>query len=205
MPMQPEPVPISATRVNEGFACSQATARSTSSSVSGRGMSTSFVRANSSPKNSHFPSTYGSGSPPSSRVIWPSRASYCLPVRWASGCAMIHERGLSITWASTTCASSPGVSLVYSNRERSSSRTASTVCSPTLIVIGLHSRGSQALGFIPRRQLFDKGVDAALHHRREVVDGYVDAVIGDAVLRIVVRADLLRPLTRAYLRTAVGF
>ncbi len=53
--IQPEPVPTSAARKRPGWASNQASASSTSSSVSGRGMSTAGVMAKSSPKNSQRP------------------------------------------------------------------------------------------------------------------------------------------------------
>src|SRR5256885_13234181 len=56
------------------------------------------------------------------------------------------------------------------------------------------------VGREPGREL----VELALEHRVEVVDGELDAVVGDAALAVVVGADLLRAIAGADLRAAVG-
>src|SRR5438309_1550187 len=50
----------------------------------------------------------------------------------------------------------------------------------------------------------DDRVELAVHHLLDAVHRDSDAVIGHAVLREVVGADLLRAVTRADLRTALG-
>ena len=55
----------------------------------------------------------------------------------------------------------------------------------------VHTHGGQPVGFVAGGQLVDELVDGAFHHRRQVVRGDVDAVIGDARLGVVVGADFL--------------
>ena len=61
----------------------------------------------------------------------------------------------------------------------------------------------QAVSFVAGGELVDELVDAAVHDGGQVVDREPDAVVGDAVLGIVVGADLFRALARAYLGAAV--
>src|SRR5688572_15395457 len=70
--------------------------------------------------------------------------------------------------------------------------------------IASHSRtlGLERVGLIVGAQGLDDVAEVAVHHRREVVAGEADAVIGDAVLREVVRADLLRAIAGADQRAA---
>lgn len=75
MAMQPLPVPRSSMR-GCCVACSQ-TIQSTSSAVSGRGMSTDEFTANSIPQNGAFPSMYCSGSPCRRRSMMPCRSVPC--------------------------------------------------------------------------------------------------------------------------------
>src|SRR5438876_12322734 len=55
----------------------------------------------------------------------------------------------------------------------------------------------QLLGLEMRDQRLDDHVEVSVHDVGQVVHGQADAVVGDAVLREVVRADLLRTVAAA--------
>ena len=50
-------------------------------------------------------------------------------------------------------------------------------------------------GFIVRHESIDQGSEFAIHDFRELVDGQTDAVIRDAILRIIVGPNFLRAVT----------
>src|SRR5690606_35841715 len=62
---------------------------------------------------------------------------------------------------------------------------------------------AEQLGLMVRAERGDELVELALHHAIQRVERELDAVIRDAVLRVVVRADLLRALARADHRAAL--
>lgn len=55
----------------------------------------------------------------------------------------------------------------------------------------------QPLGVLSDGEVVDAVLYVAVHECREVVDGVVDAVVGDATLRVVVGADLCAAVTGA--------
>src|SRR6185369_9186663 len=63
-------------------------------------------------------------------------------------------------------------------------------------VIVPHEAG-QALGLVGHEQRLDELVEVASQHARQVMHGLADAVVRDAVLRVVVRPDLVAPVARA--------
>src|SRR5690606_19572026 len=64
--------------------------------------------------------------------------------------------------------------------------------------------GLELLGLPARRQFVDELVAVALHDRGQVVVRHAAAAVGDAGLRVVVRAGLVAPLAAAALRAARG-
>ena len=62
----------------------------------------------------------------------------------------------------------------------------------------------QFLGPVGVQQGVEQRAEVALHHLVEVVGGVADAVVGEAVLREVVRADALAAVAGADLGLAVG-
>ena len=62
----------------------------------------------------------------------------------------------------------------------------------------------EAFGFVVSHEAIDEGSELAIHDFGELVDGQADAVIGDAVLRIIVRANFLGAVTGFDLAAALG-
>src|SRR5215468_5101417 len=56
----------------------------------------------------------------------------------------------------------------------------------------------QLLGLVVRDQSVDQRLEPAIHELRQLVDCIADAMIGDAVLREVVSANLLAAVARAH-------
>src|SRR5688572_8886607 len=56
---------------------------------------------------------------------------------------------------------------------------------------------AQALRLVRGAELAEEDIDAALHHRRDIARVELDAVVGDAVLWVVIGPDLLAPLSGA--------
>src|SRR5574342_531202 len=81
---------------------------------------------------------------------------------------------------------------------------ASTSTTGAATLFFFHTTGSQALRFIARGKLFDKLIDAAIHYGRQVVNGETNAMVGDAVLWVVIGADFFRAVAGTHLRTAIG-
>src|SRR5207245_544275 len=61
--------------------------------------------------------------------------------------------------------------------------------------------GTDARLLCGQAQRVDQLVELPVHHLGEVMRGEADAMVGDAVLREVVGADLLRPIARPHLST----
>src|SRR5215207_3120173 len=57
----------------------------------------------------------------------------------------------------------------------------------------------QSISLITGGKLIDELVNRTIHHGRQIVTGYTDAVICHAVLWIVIRADLFGPFTSSHL------
>src|SRR6266850_1912189 len=64
--------------------------------------------------------------------------------------------------------------------------------------------GTEPLLLARKPQGVDEIIEVAVQHFGEVVDGVVDAMIGDAVLRKVVRANLGRAVARPHLRPTLA-
>src|SRR6185437_6524125 len=62
----------------------------------------------------------------------------------------------------------------------------------------------QALGFEMRDERIDKRAELPLHHEIELMESEIDAMVGDAILRKIVRSDFLRTITRFNLAAAFG-
>src|SRR5512135_1445801 len=83
-------------------------------------------------------------------------------------------------------------------------RRARSVVSARLLRLRVGFRGLlQPFGLVVLDQVREQFSDVAVEHVREAVRGEIDAMVGDAVLREVVGADLLRPLAGPHLAAPV--
>ena len=117
MPMQPVPVPRSAKRTSLCPSHSRSTI-SSSSSVSGRGMSVCGLTSKSRPKNSRRPVMWASGSPAQRRAV---RARMAAAASSATGEGMASIRPMRSrcsTWPASRRASSAGASVPAACRSR---------------------------------------------------------------------------------------
>jgi hypothetical protein len=67
----------------------------------------------------------------------------------------------------------------------------------------LHLQALQSIGLVGGDQVIDELVEVAVEHAGEIVARQADAMVGDAILRKVVGADLLAAVARLHLGAAV--
>src|SRR5262245_53262096 len=189
--MQPVPVPTSTT-TGDAIPRRAFTASSTSISVSGRGESVSFVTLNSSDQNSARPSMCAIGSRRSRRATTASKRALSSSESARCGSSARRARVTPSTCARSSAASRSGLdtpaAASRSRAARSAPRTVIALFRPR----GLHrlDQPLQLLLALGETELLVELLDAARHHLVEVEEAVLDAVVGRAVLREVVGADL---------------
>src|SRR4051794_37344433 len=190
-PIAPLPVPRSAHRIGSSIDRARCRATSTTSSVSGRGISTRRSTIKSRCRKPHRPSTYCNGSP------LPRRAN--IESRWATP-----------RWLADSSSASRNSS---ASRPDATSHIQRACGRPTRSDVSVHSwrqltvwsliAGELACPFVGCERV-DDVVEIAGQHFLQSIDGEPDAVVGDPVLLVVVGADLLATAATADLRTTLG-
>src|SRR6266545_6085122 len=189
----PYPVPTSSTRAPGR---SSLRAVSTTCSVSGRGIRTSGVTRNSRPQNSWRRVMYCVGLPCIRSCRYRPKCSHSRPVNSCSGQAKRYSRVRPRAWASRTSAVRRGAMTPLSSSREVPCRSA------VLTVTGSDGRAVlglllQLFGLVVGGERFHDHVQFSVHDEVELMQGEADAVVGHAILRKVVGADLLAAVARA--------
>src|SRR6266568_3857163 len=198
--MQPHPVPMSATTPRIPHPASRIPAsrstRSTSPSVSGRGISARGSICRSSVRKPTRPTAYAKGTPLERRSTACQNCSRSAAPGSRSRCS---HTSPGLVPAPATAAHS----IVASRRERgrpdAARRSAASFTAAPIEVGCAAGSGTEALVLTRRPQDVDQVVEVAVHHLLKIVNGVVNAVIGDAILGEVVGADLLGSVPGAHL------
>src|SRR6266568_1751200 len=181
---QPLPVPMSTT-IGSGARFSRRNA-STSPSVSGRGISTAGVTRNVRDQNSWTPVRYCSGSRAARRATSARKRPAAAATTGVSGRARRRAPSMARTWDRRSSASRRAAGPPSPPRSGRTRRS----CSDTHLLL-------QRLRLEVRGDRLDDRIEIALQDLRQAVDGEVDAVIGETVLREIVGADLFGALSGA--------
>src|SRR5436190_3000919 len=198
----PEPVPTS-TRMPPGVSPSPSRTRSTSRSVSGRGISTRSSTSSVRCRNAACPAAYCIGAPFARRSAARRARVHSAALSSCACSSEVQCRGMSCNAASSSRASR----WASAPRDRSSSADISLTSAPTVrarvaALAIAPSSGTKLLLYVGELQRLDDRLEVAIHHAREIVRRESDAMIGDATLRVVVGADLRRAVAGADLRLA---
>src|SRR3989449_56615 len=205
--MHPQPVPISATApppppprftlpVARRTWRVQSSTSSTSPSVSGRGIRARESICNSSVRKPTLPTAQANGTPR-------ARRSTAAGTRRATSDGGSRSRRSQTSPRRVPSPATAAHNVVASRRgsgtpARSSGATASSSAAAIEDAEPRTARSStEPLPLSREPQRVDHVVEIAVHHLGKIVDGVVDAMVGDPVLREVVRTDLLRPVAGA--------
>lgn len=203
--MAPDPVPTSAARPVSPSGPSRARATSTMISVSGRGIRTRRSTLYNAPANSRVPVRYATGSARTRRRISARKRRHADGATASLSRVISAARSHPKTARRRTSASRPGVSVA--SRPASISvlrphlRTSPTEfgrfrlvgpldASPVVALIDVASRGGEAVRLIGLAKGTRQAIDCTRHHTWQVVHRQADAMIGHAILREIIRADL---------------
>src|SRR5207247_7317858 len=203
--MQPHPVPMSATTPRIPHPASRIPVSrrtsSTSPSVSGRGISTRGSRLSSSERKSARPTAYPNGIPF-------ARRSTARRKRRATSAGAARSRlsqtSPGFTWAPATAAQRVLASRRASGSPAPASRSTASPSASAIAKRRAIRSDTEPLLLTREAQGVDQIVEVAVQQLGEVVNGVVDAMIGDTVLRKVVRANLGRAIARAHLGPALA-
>src|SRR6266568_817809 len=202
--MHPHPVPISATTPPFPLPSSlfpapraQSNTSSTSPSVSGRGISARGSSFRSSVRKLVRPAAYAKGMPLERR----STASQNRRVTSSSG----SRSRRSQTSPGLTAPPATAAHRLVASRRGLASHTRSSRLTASSSSAAIEERsGTEAFLLSREAQRVDQVVEVAVQHFGKIVDGVVDAVIGDPVLGKVVRPDLGRAVAGAHLGPALA-
>src|SRR2546427_11812785 len=198
--MQPHPVPTSATTPRIPHPASRIpvsrSANCTNPSVSGRGIRARASSFSSSVRKPVRPTAYANGTPP-------ARCSTAGQTRSKSGAPGSRSRCSHTSPGLVPAPATAAHSIVASRRERgrpdAARRSAASFRAAPIEAECAAGSGTEALVLTRHPQDVDQGVEVAVHHLLKIVNRVVNAVIGDAVLGKVVRADLLGSVAGAHL------
>src|SRR5207253_1933594 len=175
--------------------------KSTSPSVSGRGIRARGSSFRSSVRKPVRPTAYAKGTPR-------ERCSTACQNRSTSSTAGSWARRSHTSPGLVPAPATAAHSIIASRRgpgRPEAARRSAASCSASPIEVGCAARsGTEPLLFTREPQGVDQVVEATVQHLGEVVDGVMDAMVGDAVLREVVRANLGRAVSRADLGSALA-
>src|SRR6266516_1241925 len=204
--MHPHPVPMSATAPHVSpfpFPVSRMarSTRSTSPSVSGRGISARASSVRSSVRKPVRPTAYAKGTPLARRSTARQNRSTSPAAGSWSRCSPTSP---GLVAAPATAAHSMVASRREVGRPEAARRwAASSSTSRTEAPCAMRSR-TEPLLLTCDPQGVDQIVEVAVQHLREVVNRVMDAVVGHAILGEVVGTDFLRSVTGTHLGAALA-